>query len=281
MSADSRAVAAVPRSLTPRGTARIFFAEMADILVFGAHPDDAEFGMGASMVKFARAGASVAVCVLTRGEAGTFGTGELREGEMRAAAKMLGGEIEILNFRDCQIFDTYESRVRLAEVIRKFRPRIVFAPYHSNPSSHKDGAAHPDHVATGTIMRSAARYARFSGLKDVAGQPWNAEHLLYYMVPRTRTPTLLNDVSDYMKEWESIARCHTSQMSLRDGKVLENLRRFREGYGNLMGVAYAEGFVMEEPVVFDLSLFMTATSQPGGVAPRAVETAGSPLSPRQ
>jgi N-acetylglucosamine malate deacetylase 1 len=246
---------------------------MADILVFGAHPDDAEFGMGASMVKFARSGASIAVCVLTRGEAGTFGTAEQREAEMRAAAEKLGGEIEILSYRDCQIFDSYEARVRLAEVVRKFRPRLVFAPYHTNHSYHKDGAAHPDHSATGTIVRSAARYARFSGLKDAAGEPWNAEHILYYMVPRTRTPTLLNDVTPFMEEWESIARCHTSQMSLRDGKVLEGLRRFREAYGNLLGVGYAEGFIVEEPLVFDLSLFMSSSSQPGGVAHRPAGTA--------
>jgi bacillithiol biosynthesis deacetylase BshB1 len=246
---------------------------MADILVFGAHPDDAEFGMGASMVKFARSGTSIAVCVLTRGEAGTFGTAEQREAEMRAAAGKLGGEIEILSYRDCQIFDSYEARVRLAEVVRKFRPRLVFAPYHTNHSYHKDGAAHPDHAATGTIVRSAARYARFSGLKDAAGEPWNAEHILYYMVPRTRTPTLLNDVTPFMEEWESIARCHTSQMSLRDGKVLEGLRRFREAYGNLLGVGYAEGFIVEEPLVFDLSLFMSSSSQPGGVAHRPAGTA--------
>ena len=246
---------------------------MADILVFGAHPDDAEFGMGASMVKFARSGASIAVCVLTRGEAGTFGTAEQREAEMRAAALKLGGELEILSYRDCQIFDSYEARIRLAEVVRKFQPRIIFAPYHTNHSYHKDGAAHPDHAATGTIVRSAARYARFSGLKDAAGEPWNAEHILYYMVPRTRTPTLLNDVTPFMKEWESIARCHTSQMSLRDGKVLEALRRFREAYGNLLGVGYAEGFIVEEPLVFDLSLFMSSSSQPGGVAHRPAGTA--------
>jgi N-acetylglucosamine malate deacetylase 1 len=238
---------------------------MADILVFGAHPDDAEFGMGASMVKFVRSGASVTVCVLTRGESGTFGTGEQREQEMKAAAAKLGGAIEILSFRDCQIFDTFESRVALAEVVRRHRPRIVFAPYHTNYSYHKDGAAHPDHTATGTIVRSALRYARFAGLKEAKGEPWNAEHLLYYMVPRTQTPTLYNDVSSYMTEWESIARCHESQMSLRDGKVLDGLRRFREGYGNAIGVAHAEAFVAEEPLVFDLSLFMNTSAQPGGV----------------
>ena len=158
-------------------------------------------------------------------------------------------------------------------MVRKFRPRLIFAPYHTNHSYHKDGAAHPDHAATGTIVRSAVRYARFSGLKDAAGEPWNAEHILYYMVPRTRTPTLLNDVTPFMGEWESIARCHTSQMSLRDGKVLEGLRRFREAYGNLLGVGYAEGFIVEEPLVFDLSLFMSSSSQPGGVADRPAGTA--------
>ncbi len=118
---------------------------MADILVFGAHPDDAEFGMGASMVKFVRTGASVALCVLTRGEAGTFGNGDQREQEMREAARRLGGELEILSFSDCAIFDTYEARVRVAEIMRRFRPKLVFAPYHTNPGSHKDGGAHPDH----------------------------------------------------------------------------------------------------------------------------------------
>ena len=241
---------------------------MADILVFGAHPDDAEFGMGASIVKFVRgagggARASVAVCVLTRGEAGTFGTPAQREREMRAAAEKSGCALEILSFHDCRIFDSYDTRVRLAEVIRKFRPRIVFAPYHTNPSYHKDGGAHPDHTATGTIVRSATRYARFSGLRELEGEPWNAEHLLYYMVPRSLRPNLLNDVSAYMDDWEQIARCHESQMNLRDGKVLENLRRYRESYGSLMGVAHAEAFFIEEPIVFDLGYFMTVESQPG------------------
>lgn len=237
---------------------------MADILVFGAHPDDAEFGMGASMVKFVRSGASVALCVLTRGESGTFGTPEQREREMRAAAQKLGGELEILSYRDCQVFDTFEARVRLAEVVRKYRPKIVFAPYHTNPSYHKDGASHPDHIATGLIVRSALRYARFAGLKEAHGDPWNADHMLYYMVPRTRTPTFLNDVTEYIEEWQTIASCHTSQLALRDGKVLDNLRRFREAYGNLMGVPYAEGFLSEEPVVFDLKLLLSQSLQPGG-----------------
>jgi LmbE family N-acetylglucosaminyl deacetylase len=231
---------------------------MADILVFGAHPDDAEFGMGASLVKFVRGGASVAVCVLTRGESGTFGTADQREAEMRAAADKLGGELEILSFRDCQILDTYEARVRLAAVVRKFRPKIVFAPYHTNPGNHKDGSAHPDHMATGAIVRSALRYARFSGLKELTEEPWNASHLLYYMVPLSRMPTLMNDVSPFMEEWESIARCHESQVKIREGKILQILRGIRAGYGVSIGVPYGEAFLNDEPLPFDLASFLQA-----------------------
>ena len=229
---------------------------MADILVFGAHPDDVEFGMGASLVKFVRGGASACVSVLTRGEAGTFGTPAQREKEMRTAAEKLGCCLEILSFMDCHIFDSFEARIQLAQVIRKHRPRVIFAPYHANPSFHKDGAAHPDHVATGLIVHSAARYARFTGLKELTGEKWNADHIIYYMVPRSLRPNLLNDVSAHMDEWETIARCHESQMNLREGKVMEGLRRYRESYGTMMGVAYAEGFYIEEPIVFELDQFL-------------------------
>ena len=230
---------------------------MADILVFGAHPDDAEFGMGASMVTFVRRGYSVAVCVLSRGEAGTFGTPEEREREMRDAAAMLGASIDVLDFQDCRIADSYESRIALAAVIRKHRPKAVFAPYHTNPASHNDGAAHPDHTACGTIARSAARYARFRGLKDLSGEPWNARHLIYYMVPRSLRPTLMHDVTEAMGDWERIAQCHRSQMNLRDGRLLENLRRFREGYGAQLGVPFAEAFHMEEPMRLDMGSLLS------------------------
>jgi LmbE family N-acetylglucosaminyl deacetylase len=231
---------------------------MADVLVFGAHPDDAEFGMGASLVKFARSGASVAVCVLTRGEAGTYGTPVQREAEMRAAAAKLGAAIDVLDFTDCGVADTTDSRMKAAAVIRKHRPRLIFAPYHTNPASHHDGLSHPDHTATGAIVRAAARFAKFAGLAGLAGRPWDAGHLLYYMVPRTMRPTFYNDVSAYMDEWETIARCHESQMQLRGGTIMDRLRAYRQGYGAAMGVAYAEGFWTDDPLTFDLALLLKA-----------------------
>jgi LmbE family N-acetylglucosaminyl deacetylase len=227
--------------------------------VFGAHPDDAEFGMGASLVKFVRSGASVAVCVLTRGEAGTYGTRVEREAEMRAAAEKLGAAIDVLDFEDCRVADTVESRMKVAAVIRRHRPRLVFAPCHTNPATHHDGLSHPDHLATGAIVRAAARFAKFAGLAGVEGAPWDVAHLLYYMVPRTLRPTFYHDVTPFMDEWESIARCHASQMQLRGGTIMERLRAYRQGYGAAAGVAYAEGFWIEDPLPFDLGWFLGRT----------------------
>ncbi len=45
-----------------------------DILVFGAHPDDAELGAGATIAKEVALGRKVGIVDLTRGELGTRGT---------------------------------------------------------------------------------------------------------------------------------------------------------------------------------------------------------------
>ena len=148
---------------------------------------------------------------------------------MRAAAAKLGAAIEVLDFEDCRVADTPESRMKAAAVIRQHRPRLLFAPYHTNPASHHDGLSHPDHLATGALVRAAARFAKFAGLAGLAGEPWDAAHLLYYMVPRTMRPTFYHDVTDCMDEWETIARCHESQMQLRGGTIMERLRALPAG----------------------------------------------------
>ena len=61
-----------------------------DILAFGAHPDDVELGCGGTILKELKAGRSVAVVDLTRGELGTRGSANLRDKESSSAAKVMG-----------------------------------------------------------------------------------------------------------------------------------------------------------------------------------------------
>ena len=127
---------------------------MTQILAIGAHPDDVEFGCAAILIKEIRKGNRVKLLVLSRGEAGTGGTPELREQESREAARRMGAEIEFLDFGgDCRIEYTIENRVRIAAEIRELRPSIVLAP---NISENQ----HPDHAVAGKLTRDACRLAR-------------------------------------------------------------------------------------------------------------------------
>ncbi len=219
---------------------------MADFLIFSAHPDDAEFGMGGTILKLIDEGFEVAVCVLTLGESGTYGSPEIRRKEMNKAAEMAGFELEILDFKDCKVFDNFNSRVELARVIRKYQPRIIFAPYHTQHGSHRDGRAHPDHVATGEIARFAARYAKFDGLDELDGESWCADQIVYYMVPGQRRLQFVCDVSDYIEEWEELVKCYESQMNLMDGEVLQFLKDRRREIGDFLAVEYGEDFLVDD-----------------------------------
>lgn len=229
---------------------------MVDLLVVGAHPDDAEFGMGASIIKFLRQGRTVAICVLTKGESGTLGNEQERIREMKCAASTLKVPLEMLDLMDCRIFDTYDNRLILARVIRKYKPRIIFAPYHTNNSYHKDGAAHPDHTATGVLVRNAARYARLKGIRELREEAWCPDYLLYYIVPRHIRPNLMIDVTEYMTDWEELVRIYASQIRLKNRGMISYLQQIRHWHGFLAGVSYAEGFIMEEPLLFDIGLLL-------------------------
>ena len=95
----------------------------------GAHPDDIEFGCAPVLIKEIQKGNQVKLLVLSRGEAGTSGTPEIRERESRSAAARMGAAIEFMDFGgDCNLQYTPENRLRIAREIRIFRPSIVLAP---------------------------------------------------------------------------------------------------------------------------------------------------------
>src|SRR6266852_3951025 len=101
-----------------------------NILAIGPHPDDIEFGCAPILIKEIKKGNRVKLLVLSRGEAGSRGTPEVREQEARAAARLIGAEIDFLQFAgDCRLQHTPENSFRIAAEIRKFQPAIVLAPH--------------------------------------------------------------------------------------------------------------------------------------------------------
>src|ERR1700691_2753809 len=80
-------------------------ATPASALAVGAHPDDIEFGCGATLAKWAAAGCKIALLVCTDGSKGTWdaetdpaGLVVTRQAEQRAAARALHADAEVVFF---------------------------------------------------------------------------------------------------------------------------------------------------------------------------------------
>lgn len=223
-----------------------------NILAVGAHPDDIEFGCAHVLIQEARRGHRVKLLVLSRGEAASNGTPESREAEARAAAKIIGGEIDFLDFGgDCHIERTPINAMKLAAEIRRCQPAVVLAP-------HTDENQHPDHAVVGKLVRDACRFARYGGLGSLKGfslagtAPHTIASLYYYTITND-TPTkepgpphIVIDIGDVVKDWESAMLCHASQMKSR-GYVDLRFAAARH-LGLSIGVEYAAGLYANDPV---------------------------------
>src|SRR6187549_573540 len=81
------------------------------ILVFGAHPDDAEFKAGGTAAKWAKLGHHVKLVSVTNGDIGHWKMAggplaQRRTAEVAAAAKKLGTESQVLDIHDGELLPT-------------------------------------------------------------------------------------------------------------------------------------------------------------------------------
>jgi LmbE family N-acetylglucosaminyl deacetylase len=149
------------------------------LLAVLAHPDDETLGLGGVFARYAAEGVETQLVTATRGERGRFrgvkdGPGHpgpeelarIREGELRAAASVLGIRgVTLLGYGDGRVDEAEprEAAARIAAEIRRIRPHVVltFAP---------DGAyGHPDHVAISQLTTAAVVVAADSRHGDGGG----------------------------------------------------------------------------------------------------------------
>lgn len=219
-----------------------------DVVAFGAHPDDLEFGMGGALVRMAREGLSITEVVLTRGEGGTYGDPETRVREQQNAAKVIGCDLRFLDFKDGDVEVTREGVIKIVEILRELKPKLCFAPFDRSPFTHRDRAAHPDHQATGKLVKRACRLAKFRKFQTLA-EPHLVENLFFYMVPKGMLPTFVIDFSAYFDDWVRAISAHESQIkNLRGGELRNYLEAYKTLYGSFVDKKYAEGFYSAEPL---------------------------------
>src|SRR5881409_217003 len=115
------------------------------IIVFGAHPDDAEYKAGGTGAKWAKLGHHVKLVSVTNGDIGHWreAGGPLarrRFDEVQKAGEILGVVTEVMDVHDGELLPTLENRRALTRLIREWRADIVIG--------HRPNDYHPDHRYT-------------------------------------------------------------------------------------------------------------------------------------
>jgi bacillithiol biosynthesis deacetylase BshB1 len=217
---------------------------MASILIFGPHPDDAELGMGGTILKLARQGHTVHIVDMTDGEPTPFGSVETRAKEAAAAAKMLGVERTLLGLPNREVVHSIENRHKVAAVIREHKADWLFVPYPID--------AHPDHVAVTKICEDARFDAKLTK-SSIPGDPYYPKRIIYYFCTHLRlnfTPNFCIDISDVIEQKIASVKCYESQFVGNSAFVPDMVRTITAYFGSRIGTAFAEPFFTYEMLGF-------------------------------
>lgn len=223
-----------------------------DLLIFGAHPDDAEIGMGGTIAKHVKQGFKVGICDLTFAELSSNGTVEQRQKEAAQAGEILGLTMRSnLGLPDRGLDGSRAQLDAVTLEIRKHRPRYVFAPY------WKD--RHPDHVACSRLVQEAVFNAKLRNLLP-GTEAWNVQECFFYFINDVAEPDLMVDISrEYNVKQKALEAYRSQFVPEGTGTVPTPLNqgylRQVEARDSMLGqrrtVPYAEGFVTRLPYMVD------------------------------
>lgn len=181
--------------------------EPLDVLGVAAHPDDVELNAGGLLCLLAKAGYRTGILDLTRGELGSRGTPDERAREAAAAARILGLSFrENLGIPDGDIALTLENRLRLVEVLRRTRPRMVLV--------HPMVCRHPDHTRAARLTIEACYTSGLERVrtgKDRQITPWRPRHVLHYAEVLPMEPTFVVDVTNTWEQRMRAVRAFATQ----------------------------------------------------------------------
>ncbi len=226
----------------------------ASALAVGAHPDDVEFGCGATLAKWAHAGCVVHHLVLTDGSKGSWDTNAdvsalvatRRREQTEAAHRLAGpgaGKVVFLDQVDGELESGLALRGEVARVIRELTPEVVLGH-----DPWKRYRLHPDHRHAGLLTCEgivAARDPHFYREQGLA--PHRPSVLLLWEADQ---PDHVEDVSDFIEAKLDALEAHQSQFeSTMKAVDPTQMATFRQrittrltDLGALYGLAAAEVF---------------------------------------
>ncbi len=234
-----------------------------DVMAFGAHPDDIEITCGGTLIKMVDAGHSVVLVDMVQGEMGTRGTVETRQAEAAQAAKIIGAVArENLALEDGNLHTSKESKHRVVEVIRKYRPRLVFIPYYED--------RHPDHYHASEIAYEGIFLAGLTRYKT-GQESYRPPKILYYMSWYEFEPSFVVDITEQFERKMEAIYAYSTQFKPNDNFYKQTRLTSKEYnwalehrmgyYGAKIGKKFGEAFLIkgkmevENPLDVEFSTF--------------------------
>jgi len=240
--------------LADHGTISLNHAVPSRALAIGAHPDDIEFGCGATLAKWAASGTVLHHLVLTDGSKGSWDPGrdiatlvtERQEEQRRAAAAVGGGPVTFLGYTDGELCNGIEAQRAVAHCIRTVRPDVVLS--HDPWRRYR---LHPDHRHAGFIVTDAIVAARDPHFfADLGLSPHRPDALLLWEADE---PNHVEDVDGFLDRKIEALLAHRSQLESTMGisdqadapaaaAFAERVRLQSEAHGALAARAHGEAF---------------------------------------
>lgn len=224
--------------------------QFARAQVFFAHPDDAEFGFGGTVARWAQEGTEVHYVCATDGSAGSNVPGEdrdfmrpIRKREMEAAAEVLGvASVTFLGFTDGELEPNLDLRRAVTREVRRQRADVLVAPDPARLWNRgRDYVNHPDHKAIGeavlcAVMPDAPTRVQFPEQIEEGLEPFEVPNL---WLSSEEADTYV-DVTEFIEMKLKALACHESQV--KNLPYEEWVRRRAAELGTAAGMELAEGF---------------------------------------
>jgi N-acetylglucosamine malate deacetylase 1 len=234
-----------------------------DVLAFASHPDDAELAMGGTIAKFTHNNLKVGIIDLTRGELSTRGSIETRQKEAKRAASILKISVrENLHIPDGGVVRNKTNLMKIIKIIRKYKPKIVFAPYFND--------RHPDHIDTSFLVKEAVFSSGLAKIitnhENIRQGAYRPKKIFYYMQTYTFDPSFIVDITGCHEIKMKAVKAYSTQFYDSKNKepqtfisrpeFISHIDSRSLFYGFQIGKQYGEPFYSEEKIELDLAAFL-------------------------
>lgn len=221
-----------------------------DVLVFAAHPDDAELNAGGTIAALIAEGKRVGIVDLTKGEMGTRGTPESRQEEVNSASDVLGIHYRLnLDFGDSVLENSRANQIKLIEQIRYTKPDIciVGASYDRHPDHGKSAQLSIDSIFYSGLMKLKTEF------KGIDQEAWRPKTIFQYMQDRPFEPDFIFNITDHWETKKKAILAFNTQfnVSKKGGEpetYISSLKYFSQIEARARYFGHLAGFEMGEPL---------------------------------